>query len=66
MVKCVAVVENPEQRENLRKCLNIVGVAPCIYKEVVCVSFNETDVQADKIIEIFEQYPRSEIRYIQH
>lgn len=63
MIKLVAVVENPEQRENLRKCINILGVAPCIYKDVVCMHCPEQDVRADKFIELFEHYPRHEIHY---
>lgn len=63
MIRCGAFIENPEQRENLRKCLNILGVEPCIYKDAVCMSFPETDVRADKFIELFEQYTRHEIHY---
>lgn len=63
MIKLVAIVENPQQRENLRQCINILGVAPCIHKDVVCMHCSEQDVQMDKFIELFEQYPRHEIRH---
>lgn len=64
MIRLVAVVENPEQRENLRKCLNILGEVPCIHKDLVCMSCNEQDVKAEKFIELFEQYARHEIHYV--
>ena len=37
MIRCGAIVENPEQRENLLHCLSILGVQPCIYKDSVCL-----------------------------
>lgn len=54
MIRLVAVVENPEQRENLRQCLNILGVAPCIYKDVVCMHCEDDGEKTEKFIELFE------------
>lgn len=64
MVRCSAVIEHPKQRENLRQCLNILGIVPCIYKDVVSVSFDSEDAGADKFIELFEHYSRHEIHYV--
>lgn len=63
MIRCGAIVENPEQRENLLHCLSILGVQPCIYKDSVCLYVPENDDRAEKIIELFEQYTRHEIHY---
>lgn len=63
MIRLVAVVENPDQRENLRQCLNILGVAPCIYKDVVCMHCEDDGEKTEKFIELFEQYTRHEIHY---
>lgn len=63
MIRLVAVVENPDQRENLRQCLNILGVVPCIYKDVVCMDCDEQDSRTEKFLELFEQFKRHEVHY---
>jgi hypothetical protein len=63
MIRCGAIVENYEQRENLLQCLEILGVQPCVYKYSICMFVSENDERADKLIELFEQYPRHEIHY---
>ena len=63
MIRLVAVVENPIQRENLRQCLNILGLQPCIYRDVICMYCPDEGEKTEKFIELFEQYARHEIHY---
>ena len=63
-VICTAVVENPLQRENLCQCINIVGGVPAISRETVCVDYTGNDQEAEKFVEIFEQYCRHEIKIL--
>ncbi len=59
-VICSAVVDNPQQRENLCDCVNILGGVPIISGNTVCVEYE--GAKAEKFIELFEHYIRHEIR----
>lgn len=61
MIKCKAIVENPEQRENLCECCVILGVKPTVMRDTVSVSFKEKYKKAEELICLFEQYVRHEI-----
>ncbi len=63
MIKCTAILDNPLQRDNLCKCIEILGGVPNINKEAVSVTLSRDDARADKFIELFEQYVRHEVHY---
>lgn len=60
-LKCVAVVDNALQRENLCQCVNILEAVPVIHKDTVRVEVDYPSPKAEKLIELFEQYTRHEI-----
>lgn len=55
--KCVAVVDNSYQRENLCQCCNILGVVPRIDGDRVHAETND-ELLSEEVIKLFEQYPR--------
>ena len=57
---CTAVVDNPQQRENLCDCVKILGGVPQLSGDTVCVEYEGENV--DKFIQLFEHYVRHEIR----
>lgn len=57
---CTAVVDNPQQRENLCDCVKILGGVPQLSGDTVCVEYEGKNV--DKFIQLFEHYVRHEIR----
>lgn len=59
-VICSAVVDNPQQRENLCQCVNILGGVPICSGDTVCVEYE--GIKAEKFIELFEHYTRHEIK----
>lgn len=61
-VICAAVVENPQQRENLYQCIEILGGVPTVGNNTVCVEYEGENAKAEKFIELFEHYVRHEIR----
>lgn len=63
ILRLIAIIENPDQRENLRQCINILGEAPCIHRDSVCVTLPSDDARAEKFIELFENYTRHKIQY---
>lgn len=65
-VKCVAVVENNLQRENLLECINIVArkfgpATPSVHRDTVTVEAEHPTELSEKLIELFEHYSRHEI-----
>lgn len=62
-ITCTAIVENPQQRNNLCECIEILGGVPSINKEAVSVTLSRDDAKAEKFIELFEHYVRHEIHY---
>lgn len=64
MLRLIAIIENPDQRENLRHCINILGEIPCIHKDSVCVTLPRDDARAEKFVELFENYTRHKIQYV--
>lgn len=62
-IKCTAIVENPQQRDNLCQCIGILGGVPDVNKEAVSVTLLRDDAKADKFIELFEHYARHEVHY---
>lgn len=61
VLKCVAVVDNELQRENLRQCVEILKAKPSVDKNTVTVQVPYGTEQSEKLIELFEQYTRHEI-----
>lgn len=61
-VICTAVVENPQQRDNLKQCIGILGGVPNEAGDTVCVEYEGEYAKAEKFIELFEHYVRHEIR----
>lgn len=59
-VICTAVVENPQQRDNLKECVQILGGVPNEAGDTVCVEYEGDN--AEKFIELFEHYVRHEIK----
>ena len=59
--KCVAVVDNPYQRENLCQSCNILGVVPRIDGNMVHAETDD-ELLSEEVIKLFEQYSRREIR----
>lgn len=64
MVKCIAIVEHPKQRDNLCECIRILGGTPCVNKDSVSVSLSSDNPQTEKFIDLFEHYVRYEIQYV--
>jgi hypothetical protein len=60
-IVCTAVVENPQQRENLCQCVEILGGVPKCSGNTVCVEYDE-GINTGKFIELFEHYITHEIR----
>lgn len=60
-ITCMAIVENPQQRDNLCECIEILGGVPCINKEAVSVTLSRDDAKAEKFIELFEHYARHKV-----
>lgn len=60
-VICTAVVENPQQRDNLKQCVEILGGVPNIAGDTVCVEYDGEPSKAEKFIELYEHYVRHEI-----
>ena len=63
-VICTAVLDNLLQRENLCQCIEIVGGVPIVARNTVCVEYSGDDQVAEKLIELFEQYCRHEIKVL--
>lgn len=61
VLKCVAVVDNELQRENLRQCVEILKAKLSVNKDTVTVQVPYGTEQSEKLIELFEQYTRHEI-----
>lgn len=59
-VICTAIVENPQQRDNLCQCIGILGGVPIVGNDAVNVEYE--GVNAEKLIELFEHYVRHEIK----
>ena len=59
-VICSAVVDNPQQKENLCQCVEILGGVPKCSGDTVCVEYE--GYNAEKFIELFEHYVRHEIK----
>lgn len=54
----VATVDNPQQRDNLCECIEILGgVANTSFSDVV-LEYEGSKEECEKFIELFEQYPR--------
>ena len=63
IIKCTAFLEHAKQRDNLCKCIKILGEVPVVNKEAVSVTLPRGDANADKFIELFEQYSWHDIHY---
>ena len=61
-VVCEATVENPIQRENLCKCINILGGLPVIHRDKVVTDYEGE--KSDAMVGLFEQYVRHTIHVI--
>ena len=59
-VICSAVVDNPQQKENLCRCVEILGGVPKCSGDTVYVEYEGHN--AEKFIELFEHYVRHEIK----
>lgn len=59
-VICSAVVDNPQQRENLCQCVNILGGVPRVTGDTVCVEYE--GINTEKFVQLFEHYTRHEIK----
>lgn len=60
-LRCIAVVENPLQRENLCQCIGILNATSSMNGDTVRVEVDYPSPQAEKLIELFEHYTRHEI-----
>ena len=54
----VATIDNPQQKDNLMKCIKILGGEPRTEFSDVSLEFIGSKEKCDKFIELFEQYPR--------
>ena len=56
-VSCSATIEEQLQRENLVQCANIIGVSPVILGDTVFADYDGDVKTADKLMELFQQFP---------
>lgn len=54
---CTAMVEDERQRANLVECVKVLGCKPQISNDTICVEYEGSALPADKLIELFAQYP---------
>lgn len=55
-VICTATVEDERQRDNLCRCVMILGGMPIVDGEVVSVEYMGDDMKASKMADLFEEY----------
>lgn len=60
-ILCTVLVQDNMQKENLCECIRILGGQPTISGSVVCVEFDGKPSEAEKFIQLIEQYPRHSI-----
>lgn len=62
-VKCVAVVNNPVQQDNLCECLSILGAEPCRNDDQISVVVDSSNKNIETIVALFKHYMHYNIQY---
>lgn len=56
-VFCTVVIEEPQQRDNLCRCLDIIGVEPDVKGNTIYAEYEGERETAQKLMDLFQQYP---------
>ena len=62
-VKCVAVVKNPVQQDNLCECLSILGAEPCRKDDRISVVVDSNNKNIETIVKLFKHYMHNKIQH---
>ena len=57
LLTCHARLYDDSQIENLCQCVKILGGKPCVKGNDVSVTYDGSNITADKFVELFENYP---------
>lgn len=63
-VICTAMVDDDRSRQNLCECVKILGQRPQVSGKTVCVDYDGLNRTADKLVDVFSQFPCHEITVI--